>query len=216
MPGGASPPRYVSAKVGMTMSEMSLSKNPNRMTRHDTALIVVDIQEKLVPAMADGAKIVWNVRRLLDAAKVLGLPVLGTEQYTQGLGSTVPEIASRLGPVSSKLAFSCCGCPAFLQTLSDLRQKGISQVLLCGIEAHVCVAQTAFDLLADGWHVFLAADAVGSRFDIDCRVALQRMVSAGVTITTTEAAMFEWCEVAGTPEFKQIGRLAREPSPVVG
>ena len=94
-----------------------------------------------------------------------------------------------------------------------LRGRGIHKILVCGIEAHVCVAQTVFDLMADGWSVYVAVDAIGSRFEIDSRTAGQRMDSGGAVITTTEAAMFEWCEVAGTPEFKEISRLARETGP---
>ena len=110
----------------------------------------------------------------------------------------------------SKLTFSAGGCP---EIFTDLRKRGLCKILVCGIEAHVCVAQTAFDLLADGWRVYVAVDAVGSRFAIDCRTALERMESAGATLTTVEAAMFEWCDVAGTPEFKEISRLARELGP---
>ena len=139
------------------------------MSRGDTALLVVDVQEKLVPAIADGPRVVWNVRRLIDGAKILGLPVVGTEQYPQGLGPTVRELAERLGPVPSKLTFSCGGCPELFE---DLRGRGIHKILVCGIEAHVCVQQTVLDLLADGWRVYVAADAVGSRFDVDCRTAL--------------------------------------------
>jgi nicotinamidase-related amidase len=187
-----------------------LPRSPELMSRGDTALVVIDVQEKLLPAIDGGPRVVWNIRRLIDAAKVLGLPVAATEQYPQGLGPTVGELAGRLGPIPSKLTFSAGGCPAVFE---DLRRREIYKVLVCGIEAHVCVAQTVFDLLADGWQVFVAVDAVGSRFEIDCRTALQRMDSAGATLTTTEAAMFEWCQAAGTPEFKEISRLARETGP---
>jgi nicotinamidase-related amidase len=119
----------------------------------------------------------------------------------------VPELAERLGPLPSKLTFSCGGCPGLF---TDLEQQGIAKVLIAGIETHVCVQQTALDLLAAGWSVFVAVDAVGSRFDIDHVTALDRMNSAGATLTTTESALFEWCRIAGTPEFKQISKLARE------
>jgi nicotinamidase-related amidase len=187
-----------------------LPRSPELMSRGDTALLVVDVQEKLVGAINDGARVVWNVRRLIDGAKILGLPVVGTEQYPKGLGATVAELAERLGPVPSKLTFSCGGCPELFE---DLQGRDIHKILVCGMETHVCVQQTVFDLLADGWRVYVAADAVGSRFELDCRIALGRMDSAGATLTTTEAALFEWCEVAGTPEFKQISRLAREQGP---
>lgn len=181
------------------------------MSRGDTALLVVDVQERLVPAIAGGARVVWNVRRLIDGAKTLGLPVVATEQYPKGLGPTVAELAERLGPVPSKLTFSCGGCP---ELFDDLRSRNICKILVCGIEAHVCVQQTVLDLLADGWRVYVAADAVGSRFEADHRIALGRMDSAGATLTTTEAAIFEWCEIAGTAEFKQISQLAREQGPL--
>jgi nicotinamidase-related amidase len=187
-----------------------LPRSPDLMSRGDTALLVVDVQEKLVPAIAENAQVVWNICRLIDGAKILGLPVLGSEQYPKGLGPTVAELAGRLGPLPSKLAFSAGACPGLFESLSG---RGIHKILVCGLEAHVCVQQSVLDLLADGWRVYVAADAVGSRFEVDCRIALGRMDSAGATITTTEAALFEWCEAADTPEFKEISRLAREPRP---
>jgi nicotinamidase-related amidase len=187
-----------------------LPRSPELMSRGDTALLVVDVQEKLLPAIADGPRVVWNVRRLVDAAKTLGLPVVGTEQYPKGLGPTLPELAQRLGPLPSKLTFSCGGCPEIFE---ELRSRGVHKLLIVGVEAHVCVAQTAMDLMADGWRVYVAVDAVGSRFELDYRTAIQRMDSSGATLTTSEAAMFEWCESADSPEFQAIRRLALERSP---
>jgi nicotinamidase-related amidase len=187
-----------------------LPRSPELMSCGDTALLVMDVQERLLPAIADATRLVWNVRRLIDAAKVLGLPIVGTEQYPKGLGPTTAELAERLGPLPTKLIFSAGGCPEIFE---QLRGRGVHKILVCGVESHVCVAQTVFDLLADGWRVYVAVDAVGSRFEIDYRTALGRMDSAGATLTTTEAAMFEWCEAAGTPQFKEISRLAREPGP---
>lgn len=180
------------------------------MSAGDTALLVVDVQEKLVPAIADYARVVWNIRRLIDGAKILGLPVVATEQYPQGLGSTVPELAERLGKIPSKLTFSCGGCPEIFE---KLQSQGIHKLLVCGIEAHVCVQQTVLDLLAERWRVYVAVDAVGSRNQLDYRTALGRMDSSGAVLTTTEAALFEWCELAGTPQFKQISRLVQEEGP---
>jgi nicotinamidase-related amidase len=187
-----------------------LPRSPEMMSRGDTALLVIDLQEKLLPAIEHGERVVWNARRLIDGAKLLGLPVVGTEQYPKGLGRTTPELADRLGPLPSKLTFSCGGC---LESFELLRGRGIYKILVCGVEAHVCVQQSVLDLLADGWRVFVAVDAVGSRFEVDRRVALERMDSSGATLTTTEAALFEWCQVAGTPEFKQISLLAKEQGP---
>ncbi len=187
-----------------------LPRSPELMSVDDTALLVVDVQEKLVPAIADHARVVWNIRRLIDGAGVLGVPVVATEQYPPGLGPTVPELAQRLGEIPSKIAFSCGQCG---DLFAGLDERGVHKLLVCGVEAHVCVQQTVFDLLAMGWRVYLAADAVGSRRAVDCRTALGRMDSGGATLTTTEAALFEWCRVAGTPQFKQISRLVREEEP---
>lgn len=181
------------------------------MSRDDTGLLVVDVQERLVPAIAGGERVVWNVRRLIDGARILGLPVAATEQYPEGLGPTVPELAERLGEIPSKLSFSCGEC---VRIFEDLQSRGIHKLLVCGIEAHVCVQQTVLDLLAGAWQVYVAADAVGSRHEIDYRTALGRMDSSGATLTTTEAALFEWCQVAGTHEFHQISRLAQEEGPL--
>ncbi|MGA2062636.1 MAG: isochorismatase family protein [Thermoguttaceae bacterium] len=180
------------------------------MSRADTGLLVVDMQEKLLAAIPTGRRLAWNIRRLVDGANILGMPVAATEQYPKGLGATTPELAERFGAIPSKLTFSCGGCPGIFQ---DFQTRGLRKILLTGIEAHVCVQQTALDLLADGWSVFVAVDAVGSRWEIDYRTAIGRMDSAGATLTTAEAALFEWCRVAGTPEFKQISRLAQEAGP---
>lgn len=188
----------------------SLSRSPELMAVEDTALLVVDVQEKLVPAIANHQQVVWNVRRLVDGARMLGLAVAATEQYPKGLGSTVPELAERLPERPSKLTFSCTGCPTIFQ---DWKDRGFYKLLVCGIETHVCVQQTVLDLLAAGWRVYVAVDAVGSRRLVDHETALHRMESSGATLTTTEASLFEWCQTADRPEFKPISRLVREEPP---
>ncbi len=140
------------------------------------------------------------------------MPVLATEQYPQGLGPTVPELAGRLGEIPSKAAFSCAGCEPFVDGFEDV---GASKVLVAGIEAHVCVQQTVLDLLAGGYRVYVPVDAVGSRYAIDYETGLRRMESSGATLTTTESALFEWCQVSGTPTFKKISALIREQPPAV-
>ena len=188
----------------------SFARSPELMSVGDTALVVIDVQQRLVPAIDEHRRVVWNIRRLIDAANLLGLPVVATEQYPKGLGPTLPELAERLGPIPSKLAFSCLGCP---EVFAALKPQGIYKLLLSGMETHVCVQQTALDLLAAGWRVYVAVDAVGSRRDLDYRTALGRMDSSGATLTTTESALFEWCRDAGTPAFKEISRLVREDPP---
>ena len=188
----------------------ALPRSPELMSRRDSALLVVDVQGKLITLVPGHERIIWNIRRLLDAAKELGVPAMGTEQYPQGLGPTVPVLAERLGTIPPKLQFSCGECGELFAGLDD---RGIAKILVVGIEAHVCVQQTVHDLMAAGFRVYVAVDAVGSRYDIDRDTAFRRMESAGATLTTTEAAMFEWCEASGTPEFKVISRLVQEQAP---
>src|SRR5581483_2277252 len=185
-------------------------RSPELMSALDTSLLVVDVQEKLMPLIPGQKRIIWNIRRLIDGARILKLPVLATEQYPKGLGPTVPELAGLIESAPSKLAFSCLGCDELASKLDESQR---SKVLVSGIEAHVCVQQTTLDLLAAGYRVYLAADALGARFPLDYEITLKRMESSGATLTTTEAALFEWCQAAGTPEFKQISALVREPAP---
>lgn len=194
----------------MTDHATSLPRSPELMSCHDTALLVVDVQGKLITLVPGFRRIIWNIRRLIDGANIFGLPVVGTEQYPQGLGPTVPELANLLGDIPAKTAFSCGECGELFR---HWESRGVRKILLSGIEAHVCVGQTAHDLMAAGFRVYLAADAVGSRFEIDYTTSLRRLESAGATITTTETALFEWCERSGTPEFKQISALVREQPP---
>ena len=191
-------------------TENLAARSPEFMTPQDTVLVVVDVQEKLMPLIAGAARITWNLRRLLDGAEVVGLKVLATEQYPQGLGPTIAPLLERLGDVPSKTAFSCAGCEPFVK---QLEASGASKALVSGIEAHVCVQQTVLDLVSRGYRVYVPVDAVGSRYRIDYETGLKRMESSGATLTTTEAALFEWCQESGTPTFKKISALVREQPP---
>lgn len=192
------------------MTTSALLRSPELMNRDDSALLVVDMQARLLPLIADHKRVTWNVGRLIDGAKILGVPIAATEQYPQGLGPTAPELAERLGTIPAKLAFSCGECG---DIFTGWRDKGIWKILVCGIETHVCVGQTVHDLLGEGFRVYIAADAVAARGQIDHDIALRRMDSAGATLTTTEAALFEWCGRAGSPEFKQLSQLIKQPMP---
>ncbi len=187
-----------------------IPRSPELMSPHDTALLVIDVQQRLLPAIRDGQRVAWNIRRLLDAAKILNMAVAATEQYPKGLGPTVAELAARLGPRQEKLMFSCRECATLFESW---RTSDIHRILLCGIETHVCVQQTALDLLSGGYRVYVAVDAVGSRYETDYATALRRMELSGAVLTTTEAAMFEWCIRAGTAEFRAIAQLAKEAPP---
>lgn len=199
----------------MTKSESNsapLPRSPELMSAHDTALLVVDVQTKLINLIPGHERMVWNIRRLLDGAEILGVRTAATEQYPKGLGGTVEELAARLPAPRDKLSFSCGACG---EIFADWQAADVFKVLVAGIEAHVCVQQTVLDLLAHGFRVFVAVDAIGSRHRIDAETALRRMDSAGATLTTAESALFEWCGAAGTPEFKQISRLVQEKPPAM-
>ena len=183
-------------------------RSPELMHRDSTLLLVIDVQTRLLSAQPNAEAIVENTRRVLDAASVLGVKTLGTEQVPEKLGPTVDVLAERLpNPIASKSEFSAMACD---EVGSTIQEHGIRHVLLAGIETHVCVQQTAMDLIAAGLQPVVAADAVGSRFEEDHQIALRRMEAAGVVLTTTEAAMFEWCERASDEAFREISKLAKE------
>jgi len=182
------------------------------MNRQDTALLVLDAQVKLLAVVPDHERIQWNIRRLLDAAAVLGVSTAATEQCPEKLGPTAAELQQRLSGARGKLSFSACACEE-LELFERWKSDGRFRVLVCGVETHVCVLQTTLDLAAAGFEPYVAVDAVGARHAVDHETALRRMESAGVILTTVETAMFEWCRVAGTPEFKKISALAKETPP---
>mgnify|MGYP001094744237 CR=1 FL=1 len=174
-----------------------------RLKLESTALLVVDMQEKLLPHIHEAPVVTDQVARLLDGANALELPVLVTEQYRKGLGLTVEPIASRLGNavcVVEKLKFSAC----VDEVRNILSQRQLRSVIVCGIEAHVCVLQTCLDLADMGYVPFLAVDAIGSRRPGDRDAAIQRLIQAGIVPTTVESALLELVHEAGTPRFKAV------------
>jgi nicotinamidase-related amidase len=182
--------------------------NVPKLSTHDSALLVIDVQEKLLPAIAGTPRLLLNLSFLLDAARTVGVPILATEQYPKGLGATHPLIADRLpAERPAKVVFSCGGVPEVMAALA-----GRPTVLLAGIEAHVCVLQTSLDLLDRGFRVFVATDAVASRDDSDRDIALRRMEQSGVVLTTVETAAFEWLGAAASPAFKAISLLVQDRS----
>jgi nicotinamidase-related amidase len=177
-----------------------------RLTARYGSLIVVDMQEKLLAVMSDRDPVIESTVRLIRGAQALKIPVWATEQYPQGLGPTTPAIAGLISERPTKLTFQCCAVP---QLLEQLYGRHIRHVTLAGIEAHVCVAQTALELLDLGFRVQVAADAVASRNPGDRKFAIRRLENAGAVISTTEAVLFEWLETADRPEFKAISELVK-------
>ncbi len=196
-----------SLRQNLKMRDETTTRSPLLMNRDDTALVVVDMQQRLLDVMPTSASVVWNASRLLRGAKLLGVEIVVTEQVPEKLGPTTPTLAEWLPTASSKQRFSCLECR---ETFDELMAAGRHRVLLCGIETHVCVQQTALDLLAAGFSVYVAVDAVGSRFDIDNEFALRRMESSGATLTTTEAALMEWTGTAADEKFREISGLLKE------
>ena len=181
--------------------------HPSRMSADDTALLVIDVQEKLTPKIVDVSAMIRNIAFLIDAARLLQMPVLATEQYPRGLGSTVPELASRLPDRPSKVAFSCCAVPAVVETL---HREARPKVVLAGIESHVCVLQTALDLLALDFRVYLPVDAISCRSRLDHDIAMRRLENLGAVLTTSEGVVFECVGTAAHPAFKAISALVQE------
>jgi nicotinamidase-related amidase len=189
------------------MPESNIMDPLERLTAEGAALLVVDIQERLMKLIEGRDRMLDNALRLVKASQILGIPTLATEQYPRGLGPTVEGLAALIPDRPAKTTFHCLGAPGISEKMANL---GIRHVTLTGIEAHVCVAQTALELLALGYRVQIPVDAVGSRFAIDREVSLRRLERAGAVISTTEAVLFEWLGGAEHPEFKQISALVKE------
>src|SRR6516164_5263334 len=169
------------------------------------ALIVVDIQEKLLPPIFNKGELVKNSQLLVRLAGILELPILVSTQYQKGLGNTVAEIASLLGDTQpiDKLQFGCFGCTEFRSALKSLHGNR-NTLLVCGMEAHICVMQTVVGALTDGYLVHVASDAIGSRVRWNWDIGIDRMRAAGAVISTTEMMIYELLRASGTAQFKQI------------
>jgi hypothetical protein len=179
-----------------------------RLTSAHSLVLVVDVQAKLLPAIPRQHELLRDLTFLLDVAGVLSVPALATEQYPHGLGPTVPTIAERCRPDRpDKFTFSCC---AGIDMLGQCRDLGCTQVVLTGLETHVCVLQTGLDLLTAGLTVFVPTDAVAARGLLDHEVALRRLERAGAMLTTVETTAFEWLGSAQHPHFKAVSQLVRK------
>jgi nicotinamidase-related amidase len=185
-----------------------MTKPSLKIHRAKAGLVVIDVQERLLPAIHEHERVLQNAIRLIKGAGLLKMPVFMTEQYPKGLGRTSAEIRAAAEGCSlmEKTKFSACGAEGFREAL---REKHVTDAVLCGIEAHVCVSLTCLDLLEDGRRIFVVADAISSRTAENTRLALQRMEQAGAIIVSTEMILFELLEEAGTNEFRQILTLVK-------
>ena len=179
------------------------------LSKDETALIIIDVQEKLFEKVEDKDRIADNICRLIRFANILGIPIILTEQYPEGLGPTIERIRDLIPNVKpiEKIEFSCMASREFRRRLSEINVKNL---VLTGIEAHICVAQTAIEAITSGYKVYVVYDAISSRHREDKAIAIERMKQHGVYMVTSEMLMYEVLRSAGTPEFKEILKLVRE------
>jgi nicotinamidase-related amidase len=185
-----------------------MARHETILEKKTTGLLIIDIQQRINAVMKYRTRVVDNVVKLIKGFQVLNVPIFITEQYRKGLGPTEKLILENLNQpnIVEKNHFSCC---AAMPLMDQLRHKNIQQIVICGIETHVCVMQTSLDLLAEGFQVHLVLDAVSSRKKLDHEMAIDRLVQAGIIPTTIESVLFELMVQAGTPEFKQISQMIK-------
>ena len=189
-------------------SDVQKGNSNLRMDEKDTAILIIDVQDKLIKSIENRDMVIFNIKRIIEASYILNMPNFISEQNPQKLGTTVNTINSNKNEIPySKLSFSCTKCPMLMK---DLENKNVKNILLCGVETHICVQQTALDLFAHDYNVFVAIDAVGSRNIIDHEVALRRIENAGGIISTTESVIFEWCKSADREEFKDLSEIIKK------
>ena len=177
------------------------------MKRQDSLLLVIDVQEHLAPVMDSPREVINNCSRLLKAARELGVPFLITEQYPKGLGATMIDLRQAAGEGTEylpKLEFSCVQNQAILD---KIKASGRRQIVICGLECHICVTQTALELKDLGFEVFVVTDATSSRRALETVIAFQRLAAHGVDMVSAEMVVYEWLERAGTPEFKSLSKV---------
>ena len=182
------------------------------LARDKSQLLIIDLQDKLLAAVSGKDRVLDRCVRLVQAAKALSVPITVSQQYPAGLGPTADALRDALGntgPILDKVEFSCLRNEALRERLHDIRRRGRPQVVIGGIEAHVCVVQTAIDLEEQGFEAFVVADAVASRSKTSRKLALTRLLKAGADVVDSEMVVFEWLERAGTPEFKALQGLVK-------
>jgi nicotinamidase-related amidase len=175
----------------------------------NAVLMVIDFQTGLLPKIQNADGLLPRAIKLIRVVRELGIPILWTEQYPKGLGPTDERVANELSGLRpiDKVSFGCFGAPAFEEALRGLGRR---QLLVTGVEAHVCVMQTVLSALAQGFETFVVQDATGSRSALDCECGLARMRDHGATLVTSEMAIFEMLRAAGTPEFKKVLPLIKQ------
>ena len=174
----------------------------------NTVLLIIDVQDKLLKNVFNKDIIIRNIKKLIEASNILGIKVLSTEQNPLKLGNTTQDIRISLQTKpSEKFSFSCSECKSIKEII---RSESIKNVMLCGVESHICIQQSALELTRYDLNVFVSIDAIGSRKSLDHDIAIKRLISNGINVTSTESAIFEWCNTSDRREFKEISNLIKE------
>ena len=191
----------------MYFNQMTMDGIPDRKS---IALVVIDVQDRFMPVIFEMCRVADACSKLVKSLKILKIPVVFTEQYPQGLGQTIPDLAVLMEDKPlEKIEFSCFKNKAFKEQMTKLKKSGVKQLVLCGIEAHVCVLQTALDAIDEGFGVYVAEDATSSRKRTDWQTAMDRLQQSGAYRVSTEMIIFQLMEKAGTEEFKQVQAIIK-------
>ena len=186
---------------------MDFKKNPSILLPERSALLIIDIQERILKVIRKNEKLVENVLKLIKGAKILNIPIYFTEQYPQGLGHTLGSIHNEINSSAfQKISFSCRGADNLFMTLKD---NSLNQIIVAGVESHVCVQQTVLDLLENSFQVNLVTNAVSSRTKGDYKTSLRRMEKEGAILSTVESVLFELLHKSGTNTFKSISKIIK-------
>jgi nicotinamidase-related amidase len=183
-------------------------RHPNLLAKENSFLLIIDVQEKFREHICDFSSVIKTITKLIEASKILGIPVVVTEQYPQGLGPTVAEISSCLanGVSFSKRAFSCCQDGSFVDFLKQMKRN---QVIVSGIESHVCVNQSVHDLIAIGYSPHLIVEAIGSRTLENKEIGLKKMIASGAILSSLETALFELLKDSASDTFRSVQQLVK-------
>ncbi len=185
------------------------NSHPNLLNADQSLIVVIDMQDALLRAMRDAERVTTNTRLLIQGATILRIPIVTTTQNADKLGSLALPLRAVLPnaqPPYDKMTFSCLSCVPFA---SEIKRSGRKQIVICGIEAHICVSQTAHELVAAGYQVHLVVDAISARTDTNIHYGIEKMKQSGILVMTTEMALYELLKQAGTPEFREVLKLVR-------
>lgn len=178
------------------------------MKSSETMLLMVDMQEKLLELIPTKNQLIWNCRKIIEAANIFKIRIIYTEQNPARLGGTINQLKKMVSSTPyKKMSFSCLSCE---DVAHKVKEEKANNIVMVGIETHICILQTALDILDYGYNLYLVVDSIGSRNSLDHEIAIRRLESKGAIICTAESILFDWCKTADIPEFKKINQLIKE------